>query len=62
MKPLCLLENATPYIDKLFKKQEIENIRYGEFIKEVEEGHIKKLLWMMVRNFCFKTIKRKYLK
>lgn len=46
MKPLCLLENATPYIDKLFKKQEIENIRYGEFIKEVEEGHIKKTFFM----------------
>ena len=46
MKPLCLLENATPYIDKLFKKQEIENIRYGEFIKEVEEGHIKKIFFM----------------
>ena len=46
MKPLCLLENATPYIDKFLKKQEIENIRYGEFIKQVEEGHIKKTFFM----------------
>jgi len=46
LKPLCLLENATPYIDKLFKKQEIENIRYGEFIKQVEDGHIKKTFFM----------------
>jgi cell division protease FtsH len=42
MKPLCLFENASPYIDKFFKKQDIENIRYTEFIKEVENGHIKK--------------------
>ena len=46
MKPLCLFENATPYIDKFLKKQEIENIRYTEFIKEVENGHIKKTLFM----------------
>lgn len=46
LKPLCLLENATPYIDKFFKKQEIENIRYGEFIKQVEDGHIKKTFFM----------------
>ena len=46
MKPLRLFENASPYIDKFFKKQEIENIRYTEFIKEVENGHIKKTLFM----------------
>ena len=46
MKPLRLLENASPYIDKFFKKQEFENIRYTEFIKEVENGHIKKTLFM----------------
>ncbi len=46
MKPLCLFENASPYIDKFFKKQEFENIRYTEFIKEVENGNIKKTLFM----------------
>lgn len=46
MKPLRLFENASPYIDKFFKKQEFENIRYTEFIKEVENGHIKKTLFM----------------
>lgn len=46
MKPLCLLENATPYIDKFFKKEDIENIRYGEFIKQVENGHIKKTFFI----------------
>ena len=46
LKPLCLLENAKPYINKFFKKQEIENIRYGEFIKQVEDGHIIKTFFM----------------
>ena len=46
MKPLCLFENASPYIDKFFKKQEFENIRYTELIKEVENGNIKKTLFM----------------
>ena len=46
MKPLLLFDNTSPYIDKFFKKQEFENIRYTEFIKEVENGHIKKTFFM----------------
>jgi len=46
IKPLLLFDNASPYIDKFFKKQEVENIRYTEFIKEVENGHIKKIFFM----------------
>jgi len=46
MKPLCLFDNASPYINKFFKKQDIENIKYTEFIKELENGDIKKSLFM----------------
>lgn len=40
-KPLYLNHNSIPY-NNIFKKQEFVNIRYGEFISEVEKGNIKK--------------------
>ena len=45
IKPLNLQDNSSP-ITNFFKKPEIENIRYGEFIKQVEQGHIIKTFFI----------------
>ena len=45
-KALYLNHNSIPYNNNIFKKQEFVNIRYGEFISEVEKGNIKKTVFM----------------
>tara|TARA_B110000858_G_scaffold91225_1_gene105397 strand:- start:6420 stop:8231 length:1812 start_codon:yes stop_codon:yes gene_type:complete len=46
LTPVYLLENSIPFNDKIFKRQNLENIRYSEFISEVENGRVKKTLFM----------------